>query len=174
MSHASTLLYTYAIALGSNQSLTSGLGPVSLLETAMEALDSAPLALLARSPVLKSAPIGPSRRRYANAVAIIETDMPPPALLTRLHDIENRYGRRRRQRWGARTLDLDIILWSGGIWSSAELAIPHVAFRDRDFVLRPLARIAPDWRDPVCNLSIRQLAARLNRRKPVDHCTKPL
>lgn len=174
MADASTVLHTYVIALGSNQSLTGALGPVALVDRAVDALDNAPLALLARSKIIQSAPIGPSLRRYANAVAIVETDLLPPALLAHLQDIEDRYGRRRRRRWGARTLDLDIVLWSGGMWTGPDLAIPHVAFRDRDFVLTPLAQIAPDWRDPVGGLTVQHLASRLSRRKPVDHRPNPL
>ncbi len=174
MADASTVLHTYVIALGSNQSLTGALGPVALVDRALDALDSPPLSLLARSKIIQSAPVGPSKRRYANAVAIVETNLPPPALLAHLQDVEDRYGRRRRRRWGARTLDLDIILWSGGLWTGSNLAIPHVAFRDRDFVLHPLARIAPDWRDPVGGLTVHQLAVRLSRRKPVDHRPNPL
>ncbi len=100
--------------------------------------------------------------------------MSPPCLLAHLQEIENRFGRRRYRRWSARTLDLDIILWSGGIWSNAGLSIPHIAFRQRNFVLAPLSAIAPDWRDPVQRLTIKHLAIRLRRRKPVDHGANPL
>jgi 2-amino-4-hydroxy-6-hydroxymethyldihydropteridine diphosphokinase len=55
------------------------------------------------------------------------------------------------------------VLWSGGIFAAPDLAIPHPLFRQRDFVLRPAAAIAPDWRDPVSNLSLRQLLARLRK-----------
>jgi 2-amino-4-hydroxy-6-hydroxymethyldihydropteridine diphosphokinase len=81
-----------------------------------------------------------------------------------LQSIEARFGRRRRgQRWRARVLDLDIVLWSGGAWASPGLIVPHVAFRERLFVLGPAAKIAGDWRDPVTGLSLRQLLARLKR-----------
>ncbi len=80
--------------------------------------------------------------------------------------IERVFGRDRRgQRWRSRTLDLDIVLWSGGTWYGPRLAIPHPLFRQRDFVLRPAAQIAPDWRDPVSGLTLRQLAARAVRRR---------
>ncbi|HEV7233660.1 MAG TPA: 2-amino-4-hydroxy-6-hydroxymethyldihydropteridine diphosphokinase, partial [Sphingorhabdus sp.] len=67
-----------------------------------------------------------------------------------------------------RTLDLDILLWSEGMWAENQLAIPHPAFRMRSFVLTPAAMIAPDWRDPVTSRSIRQLQLRLNRPKRLD------
>lgn len=111
-------------------------------------------------------PLGPSARAYTNAVVLIETDLAPPALLAHLKAIERAYGRRRGRRWGARPLDLDIIGWSGGIWHSPTLGIPHAAFRRRRFVLAPLVEIAPDWRDPVTNLTARHLLARLDRKHP--------
>ncbi len=91
----------------------------------------------------------------------------PGALLGELQAIEHRFGRRDRggQRWRARVLDLDIVLWSGGTWASPDLLIPHPAFRQRDFVLGPAAGIAPEWRDPLSGLSLRQLHARLTRPK---------
>lgn len=161
--------FTYVVAIGSNRPLARKLGPRALVNAAMVALDSSPLTVIARSPILRSAPLGPSRRRYANSVVIIETVLTPPALLAHLQNLENRYGRKRQRRWAARTLDLDIILWSGGIWSGSDLSIPHAAFRDRSFVLNLLATIAPEWRDPVRGLTVKQLAAHLSRRKPVDH-----
>ena len=127
--------------------------------------------VFARSAIIGSMPLGPSLRRYANAAAIVSTALSPPALLTRLHDIEQHFGRiRRGQAWRSRTLDLDILLWSGGIWAGSDphLSIPHPAFRIRSFVLSPAAMIAPDWRDPVTGLTIRQLQSRFNRPKPLD------
>ena len=94
-----------------------------------------------------------------------ETDLTPPDLLDVLQSVEADFGRRRRgARWRARPLDLDIILWSGGAWASPDLTIPHPLFRERDFVIGPAAQIAPQWRDPVTGLTLRQLAAR--QRKP--------
>ena len=81
--------------------------------------------------------------------------------LEHLQSIEEKFGRERRgQRWRARTLDLDIVLWSGGAWHSTTLSIPHPLFREREFVLRPAAEIAADWRDPVSGHTLRQLARR--------------
>ena len=118
------------------------------------------------SVIHTTTPLGPGKRRYANAVALIETDLDPPALLAHLKAIEHAHGRRPGRRWGDRPLDLDIIGWSGGIWASRTLSIPHPAFRQRRFVLAPLVEIAPGWRDPVTNLTARQLLARLDRRRP--------
>lgn len=140
-------------------------GPRAVLEAALAALPGDGLVIEAAAPLIASAPLGPSRRRYANGAAVIACHLPPPALLARLQLTEARFGRRRRgQRWRARPLDLDIVLWSGGVWSSPALTIPHPAFRTRDFVLAPAAAIAPRWRDPLTGLALAHLAARLGRR----------
>jgi 2-amino-4-hydroxy-6-hydroxymethyldihydropteridine diphosphokinase len=120
------------------------------------------------SPILPTPPLGPSRRRFANAVALIESGETPPALLRRLKAIERDFGRRAGQSWAARVIDLDIVLWSGGSWSEPGLTVPHRLFRTRGFVLAPLLRVAPGWRDPVTGLTIRQLHARLTRPIPAS------
>lgn len=155
----------YLIALGSNIAHSRHGPPPHVLRAACAALNDAPLQVIATAPVITSAPLGPSRRRYANGAAIIETMLPPLALLDRLQAIEAAFGRNRRgQRWGARTLDLDIILWSGGLWQDHRLSIPHPEYRDRLFVLAPSLRIAGDWRDPHSGLYVKQTHARLTRR----------
>ena len=118
------------------------------------------------SAIHTTRPVGPGGRAYANAAMRIESDLMPPALLAWLKAIEREHGRRPGRRWGPRPLDLDIIGWSGGVWRSRTLTIPHPAFRTRHFVLAPLIEIAPDWRDPVTGLTVRQLRARLDRRRP--------
>lgn len=114
----------------------------------------------ARSPIMASPPMGPAQRRFANSVCVLESEYDPPALLRALKRMEGQFGRRPGRRWGDRVLDLDIILWSGGIWSDSELSVPHSEFRQRDFVLRPAKTIVPHWRDPVTALTIAQLDAR--------------
>ena len=140
-----------------------------MLRAALAALDAEPgIALAAASPIIASVPLGPSRRRYANAAAILTSDLTPPALLARLHTLEQRFARRRRgRRWGARTLDLDIVLWSEGAWASPGLTVPHPAFRERWFVLAPALAIARAWRDPLTGHTIAHLAARLRKSRPM-------
>lgn len=152
---------SYAIAIGSNRRGRHG-GPEREVAAAMAALGT----LSARSPILGTPPLGPSNRRFANAVAILDSDETPPELLRRLKAIERDFGRRRGRIWGARVIDLDIVLWSGGAWSSAGLTVPHPRFRERRFVLDPLLRVAPAWRDPVSGLTVRQLRTRLTRPTP--------
>jgi 2-amino-4-hydroxy-6-hydroxymethyldihydropteridine diphosphokinase len=146
----------YIIAIGSNRRGRHG-APKAQVAAAIAALGG----VTAVAPIIATAPIGPSIRRFANTVALIETHDDPPTLLTRLKAIERDFGRRRGQRWGARVIDLDIILWSGGAWGDSDLTIPHIGFRDRRFVLDPLARIASHWRDPITGFSVRHLIHRL-------------
>jgi 2-amino-4-hydroxy-6-hydroxymethyldihydropteridine diphosphokinase len=155
-------MHHYLIALGSNRRHTRYGSPMSILRHIMAVLD---VKVVAQSPIVSSAPIGPSSRTYANAVAMVTTKMDPPDLLDHLQAIEVNLGRRPGgRRWRARVLDLDIILWSGGVWSTPHLSIPHPCFRERSFVLGPAHLIAGDWRDPITGLRVRHLKARLDRK----------
>ncbi|MBO9669786.1 MAG: 2-amino-4-hydroxy-6-hydroxymethyldihydropteridine diphosphokinase [Sphingobium sp.] len=158
-------LYLYAVGIGSNRPLSRHLTPRRIVHAAMAALDLPPFTVVARAPVILTAPVGPSMRRYANSAAIVASPLAPKAMLDRLQALEARFGRRRYRRWGERTLDLDMLLWSGGTVDSRRLSVPHKLFRTRDFVLRPLAAIAPQWRDPVTGFSIKQLGVRLRKAK---------
>ena len=160
----------YLIALGGNVRHPRYGAPPKVLRAALKALDGEKgIKLKAASRIVASAPLGPpdamARRRYANAVAIVRSKLDPPKLLARLQAIEAAFARRRLgRRWGARTLDLDIVLWSGGAWVSPGLTIPHPAFRTRGFVLAPALAIARTWRDPLTGLTVGHLAARLAAR----------
>jgi 2-amino-4-hydroxy-6-hydroxymethyldihydropteridine diphosphokinase len=153
---------TYVVAAGSNRCGRHG-RPEAEVASALLAIKGR----VSAAPVVRSAPVGPSTRRFANTVALVDTKADPDKLLRRLKRIEQTFGRRGGQRWGARVIDLDIILWSGGAYRSSDLIIPHVAFRTRDFVLAPLLKLAPRWRDPLSGLTVRQLHARLTRRRPL-------
>ncbi len=154
--------HRYAIGIGSNRAVARGLGPAKLVAAALDALsEDAQIRLVARSATLCSRPLGPSLRDYANAAAVVESTLPPMAMLGRLQAIERHFGRRRARRWGKRTLDLDILLWSGGRYCSRRLYIPHREMARRAFVLRPLVDVAPGWRMPGTGLTVRHLAARL-------------
>lgn len=159
---------SYLIALGSNRRHHLFGGPRRVLAAAMESLDGAHGAVIAVSPIIDSAPVGPSLRRYANAALLLRSNEEPEGLLRRLKYLERWFGRRAGgQRWSSRVLDLDIVLWSGGSYAAPGLTIPHPLFRERDFVLGPALAVAPDWRDPVTGLTIRQLHTRLTRRQPL-------
>jgi 2-amino-4-hydroxy-6-hydroxymethyldihydropteridine diphosphokinase len=152
---------SYAIALGSNRRSKRG-SPADAVRAAAAAI---PVDLL--SSVRITPALGPAGRSFANAAAIVTTRLQPPELLQQLKDIEGAFGRRAGQRWGARVIDLDILLWSEGAWEEPGLIIPHPAMRIRRFVLDPLSEIASDWRDPISGATIRQLHARLARARPL-------
>jgi 2-amino-4-hydroxy-6-hydroxymethyldihydropteridine diphosphokinase len=153
---------SYAIALGSNRRSRHG-SPAATLRAALAAIGG----VKAVSTIRATPALGPAGRSFANAVAIVESRLTPDALLAELKAIERAFGRRPGRRWGPRVLDLDIILWSGGIWAGPGPIVPHRAFRGRAFVLQPLAEIAPSWRDPVSGATMRQLLARLTAPRPV-------
>ncbi len=159
---------SYAIALGSNRRHGRHGSPGQVLSAALDALDGRGVEIESVSRIRHSPALGPAGRSFANAALILTTRLQPPELLALLKQVERSFGRRRGRRWGPRVLDLDIILWSGGIWSDGAPIVPHPAFRARDFVLEPLAEIAPDWRDPMSCASVRQLASRLRKARPVD------
>lgn len=163
--------HRFLVALGSNQRHPRHGAPRNVLGAALAALDHGKFDVIAASKVIETPPLGPSRRRYANAAAVLRCRRGPAEVLRKLRKIERKFGRRRRgQDWGARVLDLDIVLWNGGAWASddgeASLVIPHPAFRERRFVLEPAAAIAGAWRDPLTGLTVRQLTARLTKPRP--------
>ncbi len=101
--------------------------------------------LLARSAIFETPPFGPpGQQNYFNAAAALDTELPPLALLDELLAIEQSRGRVRRERWGPRTLDLDLLLHGESIIREGRLTIPHPAMQERAFVLAPLRDIAPD------------------------------
>ncbi|PAL25570.1 2-amino-4-hydroxy-6-hydroxymethyldihydropteridine diphosphokinase [Sphingopyxis sp. GW247-27LB] len=161
-------LALYAIGLGSNRRHARFGDPRQVLMAALAALEADDIEPVDASPIVATAPLGPSRRRFANAAVLVASSLSPPEMLARLKAIEAAFGRRTGQRWSARTLDLDILLWSGGAWSDGDLTIPHPAMTARAFVLDPLATVAPGWRHPIAARSIRQLAARLRRPRPAN------
>jgi 2-amino-4-hydroxy-6-hydroxymethyldihydropteridine diphosphokinase len=152
---------SYAIALGSNRRSRHG-SPAETLRAALAALGPVAASAIRATPAL-----GPAGRSFANAVAIVESDLLPDELLIELKALERGFGRRPGKRWGPRVLDLDIILWSEGAWGGPGPIVPHPEYRARDFVLAPLAALAPGWRDPLSGATIRQLLARLTRQRAI-------
>jgi 2-amino-4-hydroxy-6-hydroxymethyldihydropteridine diphosphokinase len=147
-----------AIALGSN------LGNcLEILEAALVTLDETPgISLVARSSWYVTTPVGPPQPDYLNGCALLETDLTPAVLMQTLLQIEAKFGRVRRERWGARILDLDLLLFDHVTLKTPELTIPHPRMNDRAFVLVPLAEIAPTWVEPITGLSIATLVAKLD------------
>ena len=134
------------IGLGSNLA-----EPLQQLRDALAALAALPQSrLCATSSFYASDPLGPADQpRYVNAVAALDTELDPLALLDALQAIEIDQGRTRKaERWGPRTLDLDILLFGERQLDEPRLSVPHYHMHARPFVLYPLAELAPELRLP--------------------------
>ena len=147
-----------AIALGSN------LGDsITILENSLTVINSTPgINLEAVSSWYRTKPIGPPQPDYLNGCAILNVRQTPEELLALLQAIELQFGRVRNEKWGARTLDLDIILYDDLIINTSNLTIPHPRMHERAFVLVPLAQIAADWQEPRTGKAIAQLAEKID------------
>jgi len=165
------------IALGANATSAAGV-PEKTLLSALRALAEAGLTPVAVSRFYRSPafPAG-SGPDFVNAAALVRTGLGPAEILARLHAIEAAHGRVRAERWGPRTLDLDLLLAGDAVLPDAAtlrhwmalpaaaqrgtapevLILPHPRLADRGFVLAPLAEILPLWRHPVTGASVRQM-----------------
>jgi 2-amino-4-hydroxy-6-hydroxymethyldihydropteridine diphosphokinase len=136
-----TLAY---IGLGSNLE-----EPLAQVMRALDELATLPQTrLLAHSALYSSKPIGPEQPDFINAVALLETELAPLALLDALQAIEQAHQRVRIQHWGPRTLDLDLLLYGDQQIAHERLTVPHPYLTQRGFVLYPLADITPELKLP--------------------------
>ena len=148
------------IGLGSNLN-----DPIVQIKTALASLDAIPETYnVQHSSLYRSAPLTLDavviQPDYINAVAVLDTKLEPMQLLAELQALEQRQGRTRdTERWGARTLDLDLLLYADWQCKCEELTVPHPRLHERSFVLYPLFEIAPDLYVPGQG-SVRELAAR--------------
>jgi 2-amino-4-hydroxy-6-hydroxymethyldihydropteridine diphosphokinase len=128
------------IGIGSNMD-----DPQQQVRGAFQALASLPDSLLiARSRLYRTRPFGPVQQGdFINAVAGLLTRLPPEKLLAELRALEVAQGRRRAERWGPRTLDLDLLVYGDRTINTETLEVPHPGIAERGFVLAPLADIAP-------------------------------
>ncbi len=146
-----------AIGLGSNLGDSQ-----SILTGAIDRLRShAQIEVIAVSRWYLTAPVGPPQPEYLNSCAMIQTSLIPLDLLNVLHSIESEFGRIRQEVWGARTLDLDLLLCDDLIIDLPTLQVPHPRMLDRAFVLVPLSEIAPDIIEPKSGRSIITLCNKL-------------
>jgi len=153
------------VALGSNVVGPWG-SPRETVLRALEELGRFPLRRVAASSLMVTKPFGVlNQPDFVNAAAVIDTALPPEALMRKLHMIEHAAGRRRGRRWGPRTLDLDLLEYHGLMRlgspnASKRLRLPHPGIAERDFVLAPLVEIAPHWKHPQTHLTAQEMLKR--------------
>ena len=163
------------VGLGANCSGAWGT-PAATIAQALGEIERLNIAVLAVSPLYETAAVGNSGQPpYVNAVALLDTSLPPEALLRVLKEIERHSGRRGGRPWGPRTLDIDIVDYGGLVrhWRRSRpafrgagprsLVLPHPLTHERPFVLKPLLDIAPHWRHPALKQSVRDLWHRVSR-----------
>ena len=150
--------YLSVIALGSN--LGNSLETLELVLKTIDEVEG--ITLKKYSSWYQTKPIGPQQPDYINGCALIEVTLKPDHLLKTLLKIEDQFGRVRKERWGARTLDLDLILYGDLILNTPNLIIPHPHMNERAFVLIPLAEIAPNMIEPKSGLTIIELLEKVD------------
>ena len=153
--------HTVYLGLGSNLG-DSG----QYLHDALEKLSSSKeIRTVKSSSFLRTKPYGVlDLPDFLNGAAVLETLLTPLELLDFLHELEAEAGRVRKERWGARTLDLDILFYDDRIIDSERLTIPHADMANREFVLLPLAELNPFLRHPLTGLTVREMLAQLQDR----------
>lgn len=147
-----------AIALGSNMGDSK-----KFLDDAVEKVGQLPdTKVIKVATYITTKPYGGVEQDdFLNSAMTIRTMLTPTELLDRLHDIEREAGRERIIRWGPRTLDLDMLLYDDLVMDTEDLTIPHIEMHLRDFVLKPLAEIAPWLRHPVYGKTVTQMLSEL-------------
>ena len=169
------------IAMGGNLPSEAGM-PAETISAALRHLEARGAVLEGCSAPYRCPAFPPgSGPDFVNAAALLRVAGPPEAVLARLHEVEATFGRRRAQRWGPRTLDLDLIALGDLVlpdrevqaeWRALDAAaqqsraperliLPHPRMQERAFVLAPLAEVAPDWRHPLTGLSVSEMLAAL-------------
>ncbi len=177
----SNLMSEAVIALGGNLSLRE-LEPKVTLKRGIDAILRHGVVIRTVSRFFETPCFPPGAGPdYVNAAALIETDKTPEELLQVLHAVEHEFGRERVQRWGMRTLDLDLVCYGDRVlpdrsvydrWLALppeaqtqqtpdQLILPHPRLQDRAFVLVPMADVAPDWRHPVLGRTVTEMLAEL-------------
>ena len=162
------------IGMGSNLA-----DPAEQLRNAVQALAQLPDSRFAGvSAFYQSDSVLPGQPRYTNAVAAIDSELEPLDLLDALQAIEIDHGRERHERWGPRTLDLDILLFGDRLIDTPRLKVPHYHMQARPFVLYPLAELAPATLTLADGRSLAQLLAEcpfvgLARLPPIAESNQP-
>ena len=150
------------LAVGANIAGSWGEPEVTLARLPRE-LEALGIKVKAISPLHGTAPMGPVEQpHFTNGALQVETNLPPLGLLAVLKALERNAGRTDGVRWGPRALDIDILAYGDRtIAIPGRLTVPHPEMANRDFVLKPLADIAPGWRHPQSGLTVREMLMRL-------------
>ncbi len=149
-----------AIALGSNLPSPAGESRATVLAAIAAVGTFTKTRLVAASSLHETAPVGPAGQgNYINAAVRVETGLSARELLAHMLTVEQRFGRdrAREERWGPRTLDLDLILYGDALIDEPGLRIPHPRMHERAFVLVPLCEVWPDALHPVLKKTVRAL-----------------
>lgn len=146
----------------------------ALLAAAVSSLGaSAGVEVRACSSLYETAAVGPPQPDYLNAVVVVHTSLEPAALLERLRALERAAGRERRERWGPRTLDADLLLYGERVVDEPGLTVPHPELHRRRFVLEPLAEVAPWAVHPVLARTVDELLRQLPEGGVVRYAPPP-
>lgn len=138
---------------------------------ALQALRGGGIRLSRCSGIYETEPVGREEQPdFLNMVARITTLLPPLQLLSRLQEIEQRLGRIRHERWGARTIDLDLLCMQGLTWQDERLSLPHPRLHERRFVLVPFAEIAAEYVVPGTGATVQELLQACRDQHQVRPC----
>ena len=123
----------------------------STIETAVKMLSElAQIDVVKVSTLRETEPVGVTDQPdFLNGVVVLATNMDPRDLMSECMRIEKCLGRKRKERWGPRTIDLDLLLYGSDIIEEPGMTVPHPRMAERAFVLEPLAEVLPDWRHPI-------------------------
>lgn len=163
------------ILVGLSANLPSRFGePADSFSAALKALQDRNIQILAQSRIWLSAPVPVSDQPwYHNAVIQVGTNKDPLALLRVLQDIEQDFGRVRRERNEARVIDLDLLTYNDQTMNEEALILPHPRMDERAFVLLPIMDIAPRWVHPVSRVSLKELLARVPKEQKAEPMERP-
>ncbi|MAX17583.1 MAG: 2-amino-4-hydroxy-6-hydroxymethyldihydropteridine diphosphokinase [Nitrospina sp.] len=150
--------YKAFVGIGSNLGV-----PTENCEEAICLLNTSPkIEIVDRSNLYESEPVGKIPQNwFVNTTVAIKTSLDPESLLEELFKIENSLGRKRKEKWGPRIIDLDILVYENYVINSATLTLPHPEMTKRRFVLLPLSEFAGDYEHPIENKTISELLKEL-------------